>query len=414
MKRNSLALLLIVALCLSLCIPVIADVDYPNSDKVDQSTLTLSGEYAGGWVTISNVSDTNLAANATYNGFVAEFTSEEKYSVIMPFQATTDENSGFVDYEIPTEVNLDFDGGKVFVVFLIDDMSKIIAQGQIEDVTPTPPRPSPRPGSGSGGSATTTTLRKAATSNGSFDVSPSDPKAGDTVTITPHPNAGYEVDTVTVKDSAGNTISVTKNANGTYTFTMPSSNLPVTVTVTFKAVEKSIDFTDVPSDAWYADAVKWAVENGITQGKGNNLFAPNDTCTRAEAVTFLYRAAGQPEVSYDGSFSDVASGEWYTNAVAWAVANGITQGKGDGKFAPNDTCTRAEIVTFMARFAKAGDTAPTTQFTDVAATDYFAGSVAWAVQNGITQGKNTSTTFVPNDSCTRAEIVTFLYRYFVK
>ena len=177
----------------------------------------------------------------------------------------------------------------------------------------------------------------------------------------------------------------------------------------------STGFIDVPANAYYADAVKWAVEQGITNGKNAaDTFKPNDVCTRAEAVTFLYRAAGSPDVAASSQFKDVVSGSWYEKAVAWAVANGITNGKDAADtFCPNDTCTRAEIVTFLARFEKAAAVS-NSQFTDVPANEWYAGSVGWAVAQGITNGKDSATTFKPADSCTRAEIVTFLYRDFVK
>ena len=275
---------------------------------------------------------------------------------------------------------------------------------------------------GGGGAAANVTTSSA--TNGTIKVSNTAAKAGDKVTVTLTPSTGYEADTLTVKDKSGATVEATKNADGTYTFTMPAaSKLPVSVSATFKKAEtKPVDdgtgFIDVAADAYYADAVKWAVNHDpqITNGKdATNTFKPTDVCTRAEAVTFLYRAAGAPDVAVTNQFKDVASDTWYAKAVAWAVANGITNGKDAvDTFKPTDTCSRAEIVTFLARLAKAANTAASTQFKDVSADDYFAGSVAWAVNNGITNGKNATDTFLPKDGCTRAEIVTFLYRDFVK
>ena len=277
-------------------------------------------------------------------------------------------------------------------------------------------------GGGGGGAAANVTTSSA--TNGTIKVSNTAAKAGEKVTVTLTPSTGYEADTLTVKDKSGATVEATKNADGTYTFTMPAaSKLPVSVSATFKKAEtKPVDdgtgFIDVAADAYYADAVKWAVGHDpqITNGKdAANTFKPTDVCTRAEAVTFLYRAAGAPDVAVTNQFKDVASDTWYAKAVAWAVANGITNGKDAvDTFKPTDTCSRAEIVTFLARLAKAANTAASTQFKDVAADDYFAGSVAWAVNNGITNGKNAADTFLPKDGCTRAEIVTFLYRDFVK
>ena len=275
-------------------------------------------------------------------------------------------------------------------------------------------------GGGGAASTETKTVTATATTNGSYELSSTTATSG-TITITPKPSTGYEVDAVTVKDKNGNALSVTKNADGTYSFSMPASNLrPVSTAVTFKPIATPVKpeaprFTDVPAGSYYADAVAWAVANGITNGKdAADKFKPNDICTRAEAVTFLYRAAGAPGVALSARFKDVASGSYYEKAVAWAVANGITNGKDAAdKFKPNDVCSRAEIVTFLARFEKASSEM-STQFIDVPDTAYYAGNVAWAASNGITNGKDAANTFKPDDTCTRAEIVTFLYRDFVK
>ena len=267
---------------------------------------------------------------------------------------------------------------------------------------------------GGGDGGVPATVNVAPSKSGKITVSNPNAKAGDTVQVTVTPDNGYETEAVTVKDKAGKALSVTKNADGTFSFTMPKASLlPVSVEASFKAT--STAFIDVPADAYYADAVAWAVSKGVTKGKDEaNTFKPNDVCTRAEAVTFLYRAAGEPEVALTQQFKDVAADTYYTKAVAWAVANGITNGKGEtDTFAPNDICTRAEIVTFLARFEKAASVT-NTQFKDVAADAYYAGAVGWAVNNGITKGKGETSIFAPNDACTRAEIVTFLYRDFVK
>ena len=172
----------------------------------------------------------------------------------------------------------------------------------------------------------------------------------------------------------------------------------------------STGFTDVKSTDYFADAVKWAVENNITAGKGNNLFKPNDKCTRGEIVTFLWRSAGSPEPeTAANSFSDVKEKDYYYKAVLWAVENDITAGKGVGTFKPGDKCTRAEAMTFMWRAA--GEPAPNgaSSFKDVVSGSFYEKAVGWAVEKGITAGKGTGT-FKPNDKCSRAEIVSFLYR----
>ena len=171
----------------------------------------------------------------------------------------------------------------------------------------------------------------------------------------------------------------------------------------------AVSFVDVPSDAFYANAVKWAVENGITEGVGNNRFDPNGQCTRGQVVTFLWRAAGKPTVSANVSFSDVQPGAFYYEAVKWAVANGITTGVGGNRFAPNDSCTRGQVVTFLHRAENSPGVSSVSSFTDVPATAFYYNAVNWAVANGITNGTGNGR-FSPNDTCTRGQVVTFLYR----
>ena len=171
----------------------------------------------------------------------------------------------------------------------------------------------------------------------------------------------------------------------------------------------AVSFIDVPSDAFYANAVKWAVENEITTGVGNNRFDPNGQCTRGQVVTFLWRAAGKPTVSANVSFSDVQPGAFYYEAVKWAVANGITQGVGGNRFAPNDTCTRGQVVTFLHRAENSPAASTISSFTDVPSTAFYYNAVNWAVANGITKGTD-ATHFSPSATCTRGQIVTFLYR----
>ena len=230
---------------------------------------------------------------------------------------------------------------------------------------------------------------------------------GDTVTITVKPDDGFKLDDLTVTDKNGNELKLTDKGNGKYTFKMPAGK--VTVSATFAPEKTAADyFADVPANSYYADAVLWAAKNGITGGIGNGLFGPNQPCTRAQIVTFLWRAAGSPEPKSMSSFSDVSTDSYYAKAVAWAVENGITTGTGDGKFSPDATCTRAQSVTFLYR---AMGTAPTTVngFTDVAADSFCADAVAWAVENGVTNGTSASA-FSPSNGCTRAQIVTFLFR----
>ena len=244
------------------------------------------------------------------------------------------------------------------------------------------------------------------TENGTVTVSPRSAEKGDTVTITAKPDSGYQLDDLTVIDKNGNKLKLTDKGNGKYTFTMPASKVEIKATFV-KEVETS-PFSDVSTSAYYYEAVKWAQEKGITGGIGNGLFGPNQPCTRAQIVTFLWRAAGSPEPKSMSSFSDVSADSYYAKAVAWAVENGITTGTGDGKFSPDATCTRAQSVTFLFRaIGKLVDSKA--EFSDVLTDSYYANAVAWAVENGVTNGIGDGL-FGPDNSCTRAQIVTFLFR----
>ena len=249
------------------------------------------------------------------------------------------------------------------------------------------------------------------TKNGTVTVSPKNASKGDTVTVTVKPDSGYVLETLTVTDKNGNELTLKDKGNGKYTFTMPAGK--VEVKATFMEDNSMLNFFyDVPNNAYFYEAVKWAVENGITTGVGNDLFAPEQPCTRAQIVTFLWRAAGSPEPKAASSFADVAAGSYYAKAVAWAVENGVTTGTGDGKFSPDATCTRAQAVTFLARAlsAKASGKA---EFSDVPADSYFADAVAWAAANGVTEGIGGGL-FGSDNDCTRGQIVTFLYRAYNK
>ena len=229
---------------------------------------------------------------------------------------------------------------------------------------------------------------------------------GDTVTITVKPDDGFKLDDLTVTDKNGKELKLTDKGNGKYTFTMPASKVEIKATFV-KEVETS-PFSDVSTSAYYYEAVKWAQEKDITGGIGNGLFGPNQPCTRAQIVTFLWRAAGSPEPKSMSSFSDVSADSYYAKAVAWAVENGITTGTGNGKFSPDATCTRAQSVTFLFRaIGKLVDSKA--EFSDVLTDSYYANAVAWAVENGVTNGIGDGL-FGPDNSCTRAQIVTFLFR----
>lgn len=263
----------------------------------------------------------------------------------------------------------------------------------------------PYSGGGSSSSSRRYDVSAPSVKHGDVTVSPKNASKGDTVTITVKPDSGYELDTLTVKDASGSKIKVKDKGDGKFTFTMPASK--VTVSAEFAEIE-TLNFADVSTDAYYYEAVKWAQEKGITGGIGNGLFGPNQPCTRAQIVTFLWRAAGSPEPKSMSSFSDVSADSYYAKAVAWAVENGITTGTGDGKFSPDATCTRAQSVTFLFRaIGKLVDSKA--EFSDVLTDSYYANAVAWAVENGVTNGIGDGL-FGPDNSCTRAQIVTFLFR----
>lgn len=249
------------------------------------------------------------------------------------------------------------------------------------------------------------------TENGSVSVSPKNASQGDRVTVTVKPDAGYELDSLKVFDKNGKELELTDKGDGKFTFIMPAGK--VEVKAAFTEEVKISPFRDVPTDAYYYEAVKWAQKKGITGGIGNDLFGPYQPCTRAQIVTFLWRAAGSPEPKGTAAgMTDVAAGSYYEKAVAWAIENGITTGTADGLFAPDATCTRAQGMTFLFRASKASaDGMPA--FSDVATNAYYAEAVKWATDNGITTG-TTSSTFSPGSGCTRAQIVTFLWRLYAE
>lgn len=248
------------------------------------------------------------------------------------------------------------------------------------------------------------------TENGSVSVSPKNASQGDRVTVTAEPDEGYELDSLKVLDKNGKELELTDKGDGRFTFIMPAGRVEVKAAFTEEA--KISPFRDVPTDAYYYEAVKWAQKKGITGGIGDGLFGPNQPCTRAQIVTFLWRAAGAPVVNYAMDLTDVPSDAYYAEAVRWALSQGITTGTADGRFAPDATCTRAQGMTFLFRASKASaDGAPA--FSDVAADAYYAEAVKWATDNGITNG-TTSSTFSPGSGCTRAQIVTFLWRLYAE
>ena len=250
------------------------------------------------------------------------------------------------------------------------------------------------------------------TENGSLSVSSKNAKKGSDVTVTATPDKGYEVDDIVAKDAKGNKLTLKDNGDGTYTFTMPASKVTVTATFAEKKADEPVApeklFADVSAEEYYYEAVKWASENGVTGGIGENLFGANLPCTRAQIVTFLWRAAGSPEPKGMSGFVDVSADAYYAKAVAWAVEEGIVSGTSATTFNPDAVCTRAQSVAFLYRaFGEKVNKAA--GFSDVSADAYYADAVAWAVENGVASGIGGGL-FAPDQDCARGQIVAFLYR----
>ncbi len=264
-------------------------------------------------------------------------------------------------------------------------------------------------GGGGGFSAPSYSVSVDDVKHGAVTVSPKSASKGDSVTITAAPNKGYELSGIKVIDQNGREVKLTDKGSGKYTFTMPVGK--VTIKADFTAQTVDSVFADVSADAYYYEAVKWAADKGITGGIGDSLFAPNQSCTRAQIVTFLWRAAGSPEPKVLSSFVDVPADAYYAKAVAWAVENGITDGTSDTTFAPGTICTRAQGAALLYRAAGSPAVSGSAAFTDVPADEYYADAAAWAEQKGITDGIGNGL-FGPHNNCTRAQIVTFLYRMY--
>ena len=247
------------------------------------------------------------------------------------------------------------------------------------------------------------------TANGSVTVTPKSAKRGSVVTITVTPDAGYVLDELTVTDKDGKELSLTKKSDTEYTFVMPAGKVEITPSFVKQAEEPSRVFVDVKTGDYFYDAVQWAVEKGITNGTSAETFSPEAPCTRAQIVTFLWRAAGSPVVNYAMNMTDVAADAYYAEAVRWALSEGVTTGTSADQFSPDATCTREQAVTFLWRAAGSPAVSGESAFEDVGADAYYARAVAWAAQNGVTNGISQAL-FGTGSDCTRAQIVTFLYR----
>ena len=268
----------------------------------------------------------------------------------------------------------------------------------------------------------TYTVTSGETDNGSVTVNPKDATKGSTVTITVTPDEGYKLDKLTVTDKDGKDVEVTEK-DGEYTFTMPAGKVDVTPVFVKEDIEPTTPpadptpmptddenpFTDIAKGDYFYDAVLWAAEKDITQGTSDMKFSPNESCTRAQTVAFLWRTAGSPEPNTaDSPFADIKADDYFYKAVLWAYENGITKGTSDTTFSPHDTVTRGQTVTFLYRM-KGEKASVENPFEDVFEGDYYYDPVLWAYENEITSG-TTDTTFSPADNCLRGQIVTFLYR----
>ncbi len=278
--------------------------------------------------------------------------------------------------------------------------------------------------SGGGGSASSSTKYDVIvedTENGKITLSDDEAKKGDEVTITVTPDEGYVLDKLTVLDEDGDEVDVEENADGTFTFTMPSDD--VTISATFQTEEeaeateetKASQFVDVLSTDWFYTAVQYVAENGLMSGVGDNYFAPNGTTTREMLAMVLYNLAGQPEVTAENPFSDVAAGQWYTDAIVWAAKTGVVAGYEDGTFGVGDNITREQLAAMLYRYASMNGADVSVGSSLVGFADgntvsgYAVEAVQWAVGTGILSGDGTN--LMPQSDATRAQVASMLMRY---
>lgn len=267
-------------------------------------------------------------------------------------------------------------------------------------------------GGSGGGSSSTSNITVTKPENGTVTVSPSSPSAGQTVTVTVKPDTDYVTDKVNVTDSDGNNIAATKIADNRYVFIMPDGKVSVKADFkkSDTSAKRKMPFGDVKEGSYYYDPVMWAADNDITQGATAALFMPELDCTRGQVVTFLWRSAGSPEPGNKKlTFKDVDDSAYYYDAVRWATENGITQGTSESTFSPDDKVTRAQFVTFLWRAENTPDAAGENPFRDLKSSAYYYDAVLWAAENGITSGTSADN-FSPDRSCTRGQVVTFLKR----
>lgn len=405
---------------------------YTNLPNYEAKITTNTCYYGECTVDADNVSDGNAGtavektevefADGTVKGFLGDaFIQGGKYPILASSPADytkVDEaiavakaidGSRYTNYDaVEAAINAVDRNKSVLEQADVDKMAK-----DIRDAIDALVKKSNSSSSGGGGSSTpryaVTVPDK--TENGSLSVTPKNAKKGSDVTITATPDKGYEVDDIVAKDAKGNKLTLKDNGDGTYTFTMPASKVTVTVAFAEKKAEPIVPeklFADVSAEEYYYEAVKWASENGVTGGIGENFFGANLPCTRAQIVTFLWRAAGSPEPKGMSGFVDVSADAYYAKAVAWAVEQGIVSGTSATTFNPDAVCTRAQSVAFLYRaFGEKVNKAA--GFSDVSADAYYADAVAWAVENGVASGIGGGL-FAPDQDCARGQIVAFLYR----
>ena len=377
----------------------------------DSTVKPNAGNYTATWTFTPNDTETYQGTSGTVKITVnkATPTGEPKYTAIttsgkklsdagLTTEGGTFSVAGTVQWELPADTEVKANTVYKWVFTPTDSNNYNPIEGSITLY----------PVSSSGGSSkpSYSVNTPGKTENGSVSLSTKNAVKGSTVTVMVQPESGYVLEKLVVTDKDGKELAVTDLGNGKYSFVMPAGTVKVEASFTEQA--KAPAFADVSAEDYYYAPVQWALERGITDGISEDLFGPNQPCTRAQIVTFLWRAAGSPAPKGTSSFADVPAESYYAQAVAWAVENGITTGTGEGTFSPDAPCDRAQSVTFLYR-ALGGETEGGANFSDVSAESYYADAVAWAAEQGITNGTS-STTFSPNEICTRGQIVTFLYR----
>lgn len=372
-----------------------------NADGAESKT---SEEFTDG--TVANLLGEAFAQGKLYPVFAtdpADYTAVDAAIA----EAKSLNKSDYTDFSaVDSAVNAVVRDKKIAEQAKVDAMAKAI-EDAIAALVKKPSSSSSSSSSSSRPSYPITTPDK--TENGSVNISSTSAKRGSIVTITVTPDAGYVLDKLTVTDKDGKELSLTKKSDTEYTFVMPAGKVEITPSFVKQAEEPSRVFVDVKTGDYFYDAVLWAVEKGITNGTSAETFSPEDPCTRAQIVTFLWRAAGSPVVNYAMDLSDVAGDAYYAEAVRWALSEGITTGTSADQFSPDATCTREQAVTFLYRAAGSPAVSGESAFEDVGADAYYARAVAWAAQNGVTNGISQAL-FGTGSDCTRAQIVTFLYR----